>query len=218
MRRERGRRARSRLRSQAKVGDPTPRARSLALLGERAHLHAATTTTLNSAVISQHSPLHDGAQRLAEAALLVAAGGVGHIHGKLGLHRDVVLQRHVSDLVWEWCVCQSSAPQRRKPSLASSRARAAQTHLDIVEAPLAEQLHVGLVLARHLGRPVTGGRSQLGQEGRRGERVAGARAVCSTSQKWWAAAGKNVVPSFAQHWTVSLFALSRGRKTASTRL
>ena len=44
------------------------------------------------------SPLHDGALRLAEALLLVAPRCVRHIHGKLGLHRDVVLQRDVRDL------------------------------------------------------------------------------------------------------------------------
>jgi hypothetical protein len=44
------------------------------------------------------SPLHDGALRLAEALLLVAPRCVRHIHGKLGLHRDVVLQRDVRHL------------------------------------------------------------------------------------------------------------------------
>lgn len=43
-------------------------------------------------------PLHNGALGLAEALLLVAASGVGHIHCELRLHSDVVLQGDISDL------------------------------------------------------------------------------------------------------------------------
>jgi hypothetical protein len=43
-------------------------------------------------------PLHDGALCLAEALLLVPPSCVGHKDGKLGLHRNVVLQGDVVDL------------------------------------------------------------------------------------------------------------------------
>lgn len=43
-------------------------------------------------------PLHNGAQGLAEAALLVAACCVGYIHCELRLHSDVVLQSDIADL------------------------------------------------------------------------------------------------------------------------
>lgn len=46
----------------------------------------------------QRSPLDDGALRLPEALLLVAPRCVRHIHCKLGLDSDVVLQRDVGDL------------------------------------------------------------------------------------------------------------------------
>mmetsp|Transcript_2134 Transcript_2134/g.5409 ORF Transcript_2134/g.5409 Transcript_2134/m.5409 type:complete len:251 (-) Transcript_2134:49-801(-) len=45
-----------------------------------------------------HQPLHNGALGLAEALLLVAPSGVGHIHRELGLHGDVVLQGDVIHL------------------------------------------------------------------------------------------------------------------------
>lgn len=47
---------------------------------------------------SIYVPLHDGAQGLAEAPLLVAACCVGHIDCELGLHSNVVLQGDVIDL------------------------------------------------------------------------------------------------------------------------
>ena len=48
-----------------------------------------------------HEALSDGALRLAEALLRVAARGVGNVHGVLGLDADVVLERDVVDLRWE---------------------------------------------------------------------------------------------------------------------
>jgi len=41
---------------------------------------------------SLHSPLDDGALRLPEALLRIAAGGVGHVDGVLRLHADVILR------------------------------------------------------------------------------------------------------------------------------
>ena len=45
-----------------------------------------------------HEALGDGALRLAETLLRVAARGVGNVHRVLGLHADVVLKRDVVDL------------------------------------------------------------------------------------------------------------------------
>jgi hypothetical protein len=98
-------------------------------------------------------PLHDGARRLAEALLLVAAGSVRHEDGELGLHRDVVLKGDVVDLhpshamFVTTCWGPEKPAPRRSPVLAapsSSLPPAAAAHLDIVEGPLAEQLNIRL--------------------------------------------------------------------------